>query len=49
MDSRSAHQKALRINLDVESMVPAEIAEVIKRRQFFGYREPEAAELSPVR
>jgi hypothetical protein len=29
-----------------ESMVPAEIAEVIKKRQYFGYREPEMSDVS---
>ena len=29
-----------------ESMVPPEIAEVIKRRRFFGYREAEALQLA---
>ena len=38
------HQKALRINLDPrwygEGMVPPEVAELIKRRAFFGYVKP---------
>jgi hypothetical protein len=29
-----------------ESMVPPEIAEVIKKRQYFGYREPEMSDVS---
>ena len=32
-----------------EGMVPAEIAEVIKRRRFFGYREVESLDAVPVR
>ena len=31
-----------------ESMVPPEIAEVIKTRRFFGYREAQAQEVHPI-